>query len=83
MSKRERDEFSERPDELSNGFKVQKLAQLSDKTSEEPRRAISQEPVRSCWPFENILESPLNKVRDVASASPSQARREAKMARVK
>jgi len=47
MSKRERDEWTERPDEPTNGFKVQKVAPPSDRTSEEPRTAVPQELVRS------------------------------------
>ncbi len=46
MSKRERDEVTERLDEPTNGFKVQKVAPSSDRMSDEPGRAVSQEQVR-------------------------------------
>lgn len=45
MLKREREESLDREPEFTNGIKIQKTAQVSDKVSEDNRRAASQEPV--------------------------------------
>ncbi len=45
MLKREREESLDREPEFTNGIKIQKTAQASDRASEDNKRGVSQEPV--------------------------------------